>query len=749
MGILACAVVGILLVDSFGDRLLAVTLAVGASAVLLAAIPRGGICWAITLVSFALLHWWSWKESPARRLAETLERSGAEYSVRGIVSGDPKTQPSGAALFPLRIEAITPMDEPVTSVATPVTVQVHWEGERPFCGDEVAFSAQAGRAPPPRNPGAMDYRRWLERQGIFTVLTVDPALPGTILRHGAGCGLPALAIRCRNRMKEILSIDLEGAPEVAAAISGICLGVTEGAPEGFLDEFRFTGTMHLFAVSGLHVGMVAVILWFVLSAFRIPRPWAVSLIIPSLFFYVVVTGLKMGSVRSAVMSSLLLIGLSLLRKSPLLNTLAAAAFFQLALDANALFSAGWQFSYSVVGAIILATPFLEHRAVGFYEPDPFLPAKLLTPAERLRFGIWKRFCGLAAVSVAAWIGALVPTLVYFHLVSFSALGANIVAVPLAFGVLSLGMLSLGTGMLSCWLAGAFNNTNWLLAKILLAVVQGSTLIPGGHWFVGPPSPRWPVCTVLDLHGMPAALMGSGNRHALVDTGRKREALATVLPCLESDGVNSLEEVLISRSDAAHMGGLEVIGRQHRIHRLDLPPDAGRSPYSRKNMHPADTTVRVGAGDAFHPLTDCGIQVLAPRHGDYLIPKIQVGCLSVLWLPVLTNDVFQALASVDPEQLRSDILVVPLGGAPMAQALDLVRKVHPQALVSPVLSSVRGGFPVSDWDHILQNEGVTYLRMDRTGAVILEADPACPRLFTWVDRLRLPLSPVSPEKPVPR
>lgn len=749
MGILACAIAGILLVDAFGGRLLVVILAAGALAALLVVIPRGGICWAITLVSFAFLHWWSWRDSPARRLAETLERGGAEYSVRGVVSGDPKIQPSGAGLFPLRVEALSPIDEPVATITTPVTVQVHWEGERPVCGDEVSFSARAGRAPPPRNPGAMDYRRWLERQGIFTVLTVDPSLPGTILRHGAGCGLQALAIRCRNRMKEILSIDLAGAPDVAAAISGICLGVTEGAPEGFLDEFRFTGTMHLFAVSGLHVGMVAVILWFALSAFRIPRPWAVGLIIPSLFFYVLVTGLKMGSVRSAVMSSLLLIGLSLFRKSPLLNTLAAAAFLQLALDSNALFSAGWQFSYSVVAAIIVATPFLEHRAAGLYEPDPFLPAKLLTAAERIRFGIWKRFCGLSAVSLAAWIGALVPTLAYFHLVSFSALGANIVAVPLAFGVLSLGMLSLGTGMFSFWSAGAFNNTNCLVVKILLTVVQASAMIPGGHWFVGPPFSRWPVCTILDLHGMPVAVIGSGNSHALVDTGRKREAIATVLPCLESDGVNSLKEVLISRSDAAHMGGLEVIGRQHRIHRLDLPPDAGRSPYSRKKEYVAETTVRVGAGDVLDPLPGCGAKALAPCHGDYLIPKIQVGSQSVLWLPALTDDVFGTLSTVDPGQLRSDILVVPLGGAPMVQALDLIRKVRPQALVSPVLPFVRGGVPVSDWDHILENEGIAYLRMDRTGAVILDADPACPRLRTWIDRLNLPLRPATSEKPGPR
>lgn len=749
VGILACAVAGILLAESCGNHLPLLVVAVGIPSVLLALVPRGGICWGSALLCFASMHWWSWNESPARRLAEVWEAGGATYSVRGIVCGEPKILPSGSAVFPLRVERVASEEKPDSPILSPVTVQVRWEGERPLCGDEVGFSGRVVREPPPRNPGAMDYRRWLERQGIFSVFTADPSLPGTILRHGAGSGLRAAAIRCRTRMKELLSLGLEGSPDVAAAISGICLGVTEGAPEGFLDEFRFTGTMHLFAVSGLHVGMVAVILWFLLSAFRIPRHMAVGLIIPALFFYVLVTGLKMGSVRSAVMSSLLLIGLSLLRRSPLLNTLAAAAFLQLAFDTNALFSAGWQFSYSVVAAIILATPFIEVRALSLYRPDPFLPARLLTRAERFRFACWHRFCGLAAVSAAAWIGALVPTLVYFHLVSFSALGANILAVPLAFGVLSLGMLSLGTGILSPWMAGAFNNTNWLVVKVLLAIVQGSTLIPGGHWFLGPPAPSWPVFTILDLHGMPSALIGSGSNHALLDAGRKKEARSVVLPCLEVSGVNSLGEVLVSRADAAHMGGLEMIGRQHRIRRLDLPPDAGRSPYSRKKGPPSDSAIRLREGDLISPVPGVTARILAPERGDFLVPRIDLGGLSILWIPGLTNDVLEALSSVDPNQLRSDVLVLPLGGVPMAEALDLIRKVRPRALVSPILPLLRGGLPVSDWDPILRQEGITYLRMDRTGAIVLEADPRAPRLRTWVDGVTVPLGPALSGKPAPR
>ena len=698
---------------------------------------------------FALLHWWSWSDSPARALAERLDAVPGEYSVRGIVCGEPKVFSSGSAVYPLKVLEISRKEDPASRLEIPITVQVRWEGPHPVCGDEVVFSGRAGRASPARNPGAMDYRRWLERKGIYTVLSVDPSLPGRILGSGKGYRLLATAISCRNRMREILAIGLEGAPDVAAAITGICLGVTDGAPEGFFDEFRFTGTMHLFAVSGLHVGMVAVIFWFALSAFRVPRPWAVALIIPSLFSYVLVTGMKTGSIRSAVMSSLLLLGLAMLRKSPLLNTLAAAAFLQLALDTNALFSAGWQFSYSVVAAIILFTPVIERRAVALHTRDPFLPARLLTGSERFRFATWRRFCGLAAVSVAAWIGSLVPTLVYFHLVSFSALGANILAVPLAFAVLSLGVLSLGMGIFSPWVAGAFNNSNWLVAKALLAVVQGSTLIPCGHWFVGPPGPPWPVLSILDLNGVPSTVIRSGTHFALLDAGRRGEALPIVLPCLESSGANSLGEVLVTRSDAARLGGLDVIGRQYRIRRLDIPSESGRSPYARRTFPGVREIVRPSSGDSVMMVPGCSARIIAPENGDFLVPRLDLGSLSVLYLPPLTDPVSKALAALDPAELRSDILVVSLGGVSLSGTLDLLHKIHPKVVVCPVLPFARGGIPSGEWDRVLASEGIAYLRMDRTGAVILEADPKEPVLRTWVDQRSVPISPGSPGTPSPR
>jgi len=745
-GLLLGAIMGILLADQLGQTwLLAVTLVLIALPLCIMA-RRGGVAVAVTLVAFVILHLWNWNEAPPRALGKWFEQHTGEYEIRGIVSQEPRVAPSGSMTFPMRVERIAPLDQG-NAITIPVTVQVRWYGEPVAYGDRVFFRGTVSRPEGPRNPGAMDYRRWLERHGIYNRFRVDPSQPGIIESHGHGNRFIAWAESARHRMEKILSTDLEGAPEVLGAIKGICLGITDNTPEGFTDDFRFTGTMHLFSVSGLHVGMLAVLIWFVLKAARVPRGWAVALTIPLLFFYVAVTGLKSGSIRSATMASILMIGLVLFRRSPLVNTLAAAAFLQLAIDTNTLFSAGWQFSYAVVLAILVAAPPIQHRVVGLYAPDPFLPPKLLTRGERILFGCWKEIAALFAVSAAAWIGSLIPTVAYFHLVSFSALGANLLAVPLAFGVLALGVLALLGGSYSLWVAGAFNNANWLITKLLLLVVQASALVPGGHWFVGPPGKSYPVMTLLDLRGASCAVIRSGGEFALLDTGRKRDALTTVIPFLESSGANSIRTAVITKSDAAHLGGVREIDREFRIKKITLPPLNGRSPVARKVGADFPKAERLETGKEIpiiRGVTATILTALPEKSPDTVVVRVTLGPLRVLMLPKLDAQSLHAIAGVPEQELRADVLIIPLGGSDIANSLGMIRKVAPKAVITPVDALNRNGNPSTEWTSILQGEGIMFFRQDETGAMIIEGDPAQPKLFPFLTpTCVLPLAGKSP------
>lgn len=725
-GVLIAAIAGILLASWLGATWGLLLVLLGITLLLLPFHQQGGMVLGLTAAVFALLQLWSWNEEPARKLALWFEAHPQEFAVQGIVAEKPKISPSGAVSFPLRVEMITEVDGNMSPIQAAVKVQVRWPvaeaTQTPVYGDRVSFQAMASRPPSPRNPGGFDERLWLARHGIYTEFSIDPAEPGKILSSGHGNRLMAWALAARSRMEAILSTDLEGAPRELSAIKGITLGITENAPEGFTEGFRFTGTMHLFAVSGLHVGMLAVMIWFVLMAARLPRPAAVAIIIPMLFFYVAVTGLKSGSIRSATMVSLLLCGGVLYRRAPLFNTLAASALLQLAIDPETLFSAGWQFSYSVVFAILAITPPLEGWISELYAPDPFIPPRLLTRRERWGFSGWKYFAGLLAVSTAAWVGSLLPTIVYFHLISLSAIGANLLAVPLAFLVLALGALSLLTGTLSLWVAGAFNNANWLVAKLLLIVVQTSALVPGGHWFVGPPCKPWPVITIFDLGGSACSVVQSGGEFALLNAGRKRDAERTILPFLESRGANTIQNLLITKSDAAHLGGVPEIERELRVMRLEAAPGNSRSPVAKTVLNKfSKSSMPLSAGSLLPLLHGVDAEILDFQSQGMGV-RLRSGENRILFLPRLTPELIRQIEGLPRDSLRSEVLVLPLGGSEILSTLSVIGKVSPSILISPVDRRSREGVPSQEWDQLLAQERIRFLRQDQTGAVILEVDP---------------------------
>src|SRR6058998_607370 len=110
-------------------------------------------------------------------------------------------------------------------------------------------------------------------------------------------------------MQQALCRGLEDAPEVQNFLSGIVLGLRHQTPEDIEDPFQQTGTLHLFAVAGLHVGIIAQLLWILASLLRLPRTAAAALIIPCLFFYSAITGLHVPSLRAAIMAAFLVGGI--------------------------------------------------------------------------------------------------------------------------------------------------------------------------------------------------------------------------------------------------------------------------------------------------------------------------------------------------------------------------------------------------------------------------------------------------------
>ena len=303
----------------------------------------------IVAAGFFLLHKFATTNTPGQQLADKLGERPRVVTAVGCVITEPKIAPSGFATFLLKLKSI---EFEGKNESTRAVWQVRWKGAPEF-GDELKLFGTAEPIAPPRNPGEFDMRAYLARHDVRRMLFARYPEDGRLIRHGGGNPVLRAAQASRTWMQNALCRGLDDAPEVKSFISGIVLGIRHETPEDIEEPFQQTGTIHLFAVAGLHVGIVAALLWVLAAIARLPRKRAAAFIIPSLFFYAAVTGLHIPALRAAVMASILVGSYFFERRVFLPNSLAAAAFFILCWNTNELFSTGFQLSFAVVGAIVL------------------------------------------------------------------------------------------------------------------------------------------------------------------------------------------------------------------------------------------------------------------------------------------------------------------------------------------------------------------------------------------------------------
>src|SRR5437762_11581608 len=477
VGLAVVAAMGVIFADCFPlspSTLLAISVLVVICALLVLRWPSLSATYAIVGAAFFLLHDLRSSNTEGQRLAAEIGNSPRVLRATGFVISEPKIAPNGFATFLLKLESIELEGRKHRTHASWI---VRWRGA-PEYGDELRLFGIAEVTAPPRNPGEFDMRSYLARRDVRRTFFVRYPEDGALVRHKGGNPILRAAQKSRAWMQNALCRGLEGSPDVQDFLNGIVLGLRHQTPEDIEEPFQQTGTLHLFAVAGLHVGIVAALLWMLATVARLSRKSATALVIPLLLFYAAVTGLHISSVRAAVMSSILLGGFFFDRKAFVLNSLAAAAFFLLCWDTNELFSTGFQLSFAVVGAIILLADPLSGFLQDWSAPDPFLPRSLVRGPRRWMHAASDWLCRGSSVSLAAWAGSLPLILCYVHLVTLFSFSVNLVVVPIAFFVLAIALLSLGSAPIASGLSLIFNNANWSLASAVIALVHWFGQLPG-------------------------------------------------------------------------------------------------------------------------------------------------------------------------------------------------------------------------------------------------------------------------------
>lgn len=725
-GLVLAAVAGILLAEHWPQHS-SIALALWLAMLPLVLCTRASLAvYAYVAGGFFLAHSFATDGTPAQQLAEEIGPAPRVIGARGIVVSEPKTSASGFSTFLLQLNSINTgaADEDWNA-----QVFTRWHGAAAF-GDELTLFAVAEPIAPPRNPGVFNQRAYLARRDVRTEFFCRASHDGTVLRHARGNWLMRAAQKSRRWMQAALDRGLADSPDVCGLVNGMVLGLRHEAPDDIEEPFQQTGTLHLFAVAGLHVGIIARLLWIAAGVARLSRKWATALIIPALLFYAAITGLHTSSVRAAVMAGAL-IGACFFDRRPLaVNSLALAGCVILAWDTNELFSVGFLLSFAVVLAIILGSDFVFQRLIRWGQPDPFLPPSLLSRARVWALAIWRGIARGLSVSLLAWVGSFALIWWFYHLVTPVSLLANLVVVPIAFFVLATGMVSLLAASFCNWLNLVFNNANWALAHAIFASVHLCARAPASHTYVE--QPHWPdgavaSLTVLDLRAGGAAHLRAGGEDWMFDIGSERDYARVLREYLHARGVNRLAGLTLSHADSAHIGGAAAAIVELTPRTIIESGLAARSSVQKK-LFAQWATTQIGheartAGFKVDLARNVTARLLFPPAGflasaaddQALVWALTIGKCRLLLMSDSGSATENWLLTHEPT-LRSDIIVKGQhrsGESGSPQFLDAVR---PQLIVASA-AEVPASERISDeWADNVAYRGIELLRQDETGAV---------------------------------
>lgn len=336
----------------------------------------------------------------------------------------------------------------------------------PACGKVLAYfrnSSVAGTVKPgqllliqaafaeiqaPLNPGEFDYRQYLSDRQIFASAFVDS---NAFLPVSALGGVNRVKAWALNTKLNVLNrLRSSGLSENAFAIcSALLTGYDDEIGQSVTEAFSHSGTLHVLSVSGLHTGMIYLVLNFIMSVFdRNNRfKWIRFLIVNTMLWtFALLTGFSAPVLRAVIMFSFFSAGR--LRKrtgeSEPMNILAASAFLLLLYNPFYVRDVGFILSFSALGGILYFQPGLA----GLWRPSGYLVNQ-----------IWRS----ATASVAATIATLPVTLFYFKQFPYWFVVCNLVVVPLSFVLLMMALLIV---LKAGFLVGP---ANWMI-KILSAFI---------------------------------------------------------------------------------------------------------------------------------------------------------------------------------------------------------------------------------------------------------------------------------------
>ncbi len=477
-------------------------------------------------------------------------------------------------------------------------------------GDRVEILGQLAVPDPPRNPGDFNYPDFLRVRGIDRILRCDH--PDTVRLIERPSGLAARLSRLRDGVRsecDRLMFD-HLPPRLQPVAASLLIGDRSDLKDETETAFIRSGTMHILAISGLHIGVLASFIMLLCRAVRLRTMTTALLVLAVIYCYAAIAESRPPVMRAVVLGTLVVFGRAFGRRSDGIQALALSALILLLVNPADLFDVGAQLSFIAVAAIIVVTRWISERTSVSATED-------ILAGEKSRLMKAAAWCGrwlLAGYTVTAvvWLVTIPITMRTFHLVSPAGLVVNALLTPFSTLVLCAGYVFLGVGLLCPSIA------EWVVIpfreglNLFLHAVEWSAQLPGGYgespspalgwmlgfyllllaglllrtaelrrwvwrgtfawtlgWLIFAAWPRTPetglTCTFLDVGHGEAILIECPNGTSLLydvgSLGDGRRAARAVQSQLRERGAGRVDALVISHADADHYnGGIDLVSQ---------------------------------------------------------------------------------------------------------------------------------------------------------------------------------------------
>lgn len=284
----------------------------------------------------------------------------------------------------------------------------------PTYGDKILIKGGLQQIKNAGNPGGFNYSRYLAFQQTYHQVFLKPNKFTLLPVHKENV-LYSFIFYARKSVIDILQKYVQGNKKVTGIAEALLIGYKEDLDKDVVQAYSNTGVVHIIAISGMHLGLIYVVLVWLFSHLPLVKKSKIAravLVLSSLWLFSLITGGSASVLRSAVMFTCIVIGKDFFKQASIYNSLAASAFLLLCYNPFLLWDVGFQLSYcAVVGIVWLQKPienlyYSKHRALRY---------------------LWE----MCSITLAAQVLTLPVCIYYFHQIPTLFLFTNIICVPLS------------------------------------------------------------------------------------------------------------------------------------------------------------------------------------------------------------------------------------------------------------------------------------------------------------------------------